>query len=172
MSPSFLAPLSVYVSEVMANPKGADSGSEWLEISNPTLEVVSISGWTALLGGKKIYLNGKVAGGRTIVYPAKNIPNDADFLVLKNAKGEVVQKVIIPVAFAENKTFNTNDKGVSYFGNPSAGVAGVFYEGQEVYAGQFAHGYPVWVSALAFSLCFSALVIFLINRWYVKSANT
>ncbi|MFA5312046.1 MAG: lamin tail domain-containing protein [Methanomassiliicoccales archaeon] len=43
------------INEFELNPKGQDSGNEWVEIFNPTDDVISLSGWTIeTMHGKKV----------------------------------------------------------------------------------------------------------------------
>ncbi|MEW5747742.1 MAG: lamin tail domain-containing protein [Candidatus Thermoplasmatota archaeon] len=96
-------PTDVVVNEFEANPKGDDSGAEWVELYNPLDEPRCVDGWTLRTThgeGHEMPLSGTVpANGRLVFtfpetaidngYPGDPL-NDGDSLVLLDTAGKTV----------------------------------------------------------------------------------
>ena len=103
----------IVINEVMVNPAGSDSGSEWVELYNRSEETVALGGWTlhwgtgsytsshsiagALLGAGEFYvLSGDLVGGGDELadFDMGNAASDSDALQLRNASGAVEDTLI------------------------------------------------------------------------------
>lgn len=100
-SPPF--PTDVVVNEFEANPKGEDSGREWVELYNPLAEPRCVDGWairTTHGEGAELQISGTVPanGLKVFTFPQTSIDNgypgdpfnDGDSLVLVDPAGRTV----------------------------------------------------------------------------------
>jgi hypothetical protein len=82
----------VVINEVEHNPPGEDVGNEWVELYNPTKEVVVLDGWTlSTTSGRpvKLTLSGIVPTGGYLVitYGARWLADENEQVVLKDSGG-------------------------------------------------------------------------------------
>lgn len=87
-------PASVRISEFVVDPNEGES--EWIEIVNPGLESVDLTGWTLEdATGKQTLLEGSVAAGEYLLAtaPLGKLNNDTDSIFLKDAAGVLVDSV-------------------------------------------------------------------------------
>ncbi len=80
---------NVVINEFELNPKGADSGNEWIELYNPTQNIINISGWRIYnknLDSKKIPENTTIEPGSYYVLNTTglNLYNANEQLILKD----------------------------------------------------------------------------------------
>lgn len=112
-------PTDVVINEVEANPKGDDSGKEWVELYNPLSEPRSLAGWTlGTAHGKSsaLALEGVIApnGVRVFTFPETSIDNgntddpfnDGDAVTLSNQAGVVVDSTPVLIDTANDGRTN------------------------------------------------------------------
>lgn len=88
------------VNEVEANPAGVDAGNEWVELFNPNVVAVDVSGWTVLaMHGTPAALTLPAASivaaeGRLVVAftAGEALDDDAEVVVLEDAAGVEVDR--------------------------------------------------------------------------------
>jgi hypothetical protein len=76
---------TLYLTEIMANPEGPDSGNEWIEIYNPTNQDISLEGWTLKTTNKEYTF-------KELIIPKRSyeILRSKDFkITLKNTNEEI-----------------------------------------------------------------------------------
>ena len=94
-----LAAVGLLINEVEMNPPGSDSGAEWVEIYNPTAQVVSLAGWTVSYTGHgggwdQLPAESIEPGGRLrFVYPKQHLENSrGDAIRLRDSFGAIVDE--------------------------------------------------------------------------------
>lgn len=96
-------PNYVVINEFEQNPPGTDKGNEWVELYNPTVSSVNISGWTLTTTHGNtvtviIPLNTTIVANGYYVYgnytkndkPAQWIGNEDESIILKNSIGQEI----------------------------------------------------------------------------------
>jgi len=87
----------IVINEVEPNPEGTDTGNEWVELYNPTSQILSIGGWKlSTTHGYTVTLS--IPQGTTIApgeykvytYSSQWIDNDEETVILRNAMNQVI----------------------------------------------------------------------------------
>ena len=94
----------IEIIKIVPNPKGKDSGNEYLVIENKSKEKINLEGWSIATGSKKDKLTNhpikkslKIGKGKsekiTREYSAISLPNKKGFIELRQPDGKVIDKV-------------------------------------------------------------------------------
>jgi len=89
----------IVINEVEQNPPGTDTGHEWIELYNPTPNVVDIGGWTiSTTAGATVKLTISLgtniaAGGYYVVtYDKQWLDNEGEYVILRDSGGNEVDR--------------------------------------------------------------------------------
>jgi hypothetical protein len=83
---------TIRINEIMAAPETGED--EWVELYNPTLTPVNLSGWTLEEGaGQSTELFGTITNDGYLVFDKNNLNNSGDIILLKDATGNVVDEI-------------------------------------------------------------------------------
>lgn len=113
--------------EVEANPSGPDAGNEWVELANPNVVDLDLSGWivraTHGTSASRTLPTGTLlpAGGRLVVdFPdGQAIDNVDEVLVLEDAAGAVLATTPALVDEADDARTNAPDEGGAWVLGPA-----------------------------------------------------
>jgi hypothetical protein len=89
----------IIVNEVEQNPSGTDAGYEWIELYNPTSNIVDISGWTASTTAGVIVTLRIPSGTRiptggyyVVTYSSQWLDNEGESVILRDSSGNEVDR--------------------------------------------------------------------------------
>jgi len=101
----------VRINEVELNPKGPDSGEEWIELYSD--EEVNLSGWAINNDGQNISLNQSFQGCLVIEFEKQWLDNSDEKITLINSEGnEICETDILEDSSNDDKTWCYCDKWV------------------------------------------------------------
>ena len=103
-------PAGIYISEILPNPKGADSELEFIELFNSMDIPVDLSGWVLSDGTKKFLLeNIAIASKSYIAIYSRDskisLKNSADWVLLANPRGDIISKIHYSFIGQEDQSF-------------------------------------------------------------------
>lgn len=114
---------NIIISELLPNPKGTDTGNEWIELSNIGSETINLGNWQlddGDIGGKiyKIPDNLNIKAGESLILKSKDtkiaLGNKEEKINLLNPLGNIISTVEYKEAFEEKSyclIFLTNEHG-------------------------------------------------------------
>jgi len=94
---------NLLINEVLPNPKGKDSGQEWLELFNQSNKTIDLKEWKIVIGKKTIKL--------------KEISKAQSYLLIKtplNNSGQTIQLINPSGNIADDLVYKTAPEGLSY----------------------------------------------------------
>lgn len=98
---------SISISEVMPNPKGKDSGNEWVELQNNSNQAINIQGWQ--LKTKK---NHQIK--EPLIIPPQGIISIANLKATLRNKNETLQLISADNQVVEEVQYANAKEGLSY----------------------------------------------------------
>ncbi|MDP3947178.1 MAG: lamin tail domain-containing protein [bacterium] len=101
--------MSLFISEVLPNPKGNDRGAEWIELGNDGSASAALSGWTIKdASGKAFQLRGEISQGGFFVIGGTDLGlslnNGEEILTLLDPAGSA-RDVVSWAAAPEGESF-------------------------------------------------------------------
>ena len=108
--------LPIQISEILPNPVGDDTQSEWIELYNPTENDISLDGWSIadVYGAIKTYaLTGKTISAHSFFVLERSatditLNNDQEQIVLRSPTGQLVNTAVM-TNIPEGKSFSFID---------------------------------------------------------------
>lgn len=137
---STFANFEPYITEIMANPDGTDTGNEWIEIYNPGDEVVDLKGYILKNSNKEKMLDSFIIKGKSFEILTNetfnfSIKNSNEVVILLNPEGKILSEVKIEKSEngkskAQTKIFKNGANETLWInGEPSPGFENPnFYE--------------------------------------------
>ncbi len=175
----------IIINEFLANPKGKDSGFEWIELKNTGVENQNIEGWRVDIGLKKhISLSGKIESGGFKVLDSKSyhfsLKNTEETVTLRDAKGVVQDAVKMIGKAPDGKSFGRTPSGEIGFLTPTPAASNPEREKNtattetalentpinRIYSSVQVHG-----AALTTAIVIALAVLYIL-RWNEKNAHT
>lgn len=131
----------IYINEFMPNPKGKDTGNEWIELINSSGAECSLNGWEIddQEGGSKAYVinsNDLLPPDGFALLPSWqtkiNLNNDEDYVRLFNPKGDLIDEIQYEDS-PEQESFGFNSEEYDFLWStyPTPLLGNIFPEPEE-----------------------------------------
>lgn len=163
----------VFINEVFSNPLSKDKENEYIELYNPSLETVSLSGWQLkdTYGQTSTYfLKEEIPPLDLLVLSSSQtkiiLNNDKDGLLLLSPQGEIVDEVEYENAPEDYSLIRVNDE---WFWTPFLSPGAENYDSQPLFS-LTELNYKGFVLALFLALIFS-FVFFLTFLFFVDKLD-
>lgn len=170
--------MAVVINEFLPNPKGADSGAEWVELKNTSSEAINLAGWSLENGsGKKFQIPDSAIGPGVyaLIHTTKSFS-------LKNSDGRVVLKDSSGNKIDQAGFFGSAPEGLSWsrwgsdfsFSQPTPGaqnLPGALMPPPPAYGQMAGKKYGYW-EIIPVALCWGlvmAVLAAIITHWINES---